>query len=944
MSSVQTASPRHNTDIRITTAYNIFEEYQTRQMLIHKTTRAGCTTAMGSESLNRHESILMIVPTNNIAQKTIVKDMKEYADVKDPHIIHVKSNHNCLINAELCEKYPDLKQLPILPLPQSCIGCVNYAHCPITEIIRHPEAEAVVLTYSKIVALMMSSGGEKESMGDMVLNAITHRRNVLFDEVHEIQYGKLDSLQIYTTKPDSEQWTGTDKYSGLTGHYPGIYKITTALSMVLSEEKIKNTILEMTQGAEGGDHWKKHLARTVNNPWTLEDAGTTKFYKGLHSEIIELTKNRKEFGLNMLDVLDIYKMISIVMSDNISINSIQYDGYVVVNISAIDMMHTEMIKSFVKSIRQANRRLMLTSASICSYDYGKLFRGSEPPLNVLFGEYGDPMQTNDKMTIYADKKRYNSGGKYSFWNNKKKIIAKTIEIMDKHGDANCIIIAPNKRLSLLFEECLKKECRSHVVTYYKSPEMMGVSNKARVMIAIGIAYKPSNSFDAVTPDYETSQRLNIESVHSDTWQAWSRAKDPNGNTESFVYALGVREQTCKDIVTWGFGRNVIISNTNEKGKDTVITLEERNISEPKIITMKPTDSEEQSNTQNNWSQTMAESPYTITNRDFCTLSVTINFKSNFLELLISRTDTFAEQSFDGSYFRVASEISETLINNHIAGKVTIGAYCLNTENEVRNIVFDIDAHPDKANNTPEALVQAQQKADQDLNTLQKFLDKVNIPYITEASGSEHSYHVWILVMPVKAMIAKSFGNQIMKDAGIKCEVFPKQASLSKNSAYGNLVKLPFAVNKKSGKRSMIQVDGEFKEDWESINVGIIDISSWEAPDAKPRTRTHPTAPKITSVRPCIKSALQKDLVGSDGHYMRIAVTREYFNCGMTNTDDLVHLFESQTDFDPDTTLYYINSIISENYGLWTKQTLQDRCSSFIHCDKCDHFVCKEQYR
>ena len=936
-------APRINQDERITTAYNIYDKYAEGNLLIHKTTRAGCTTAMGSESLNRHESILMIVPTNNIAQKTIVKDMREYADVKDPHIIHVKSNHNCLINAELCERYPDLKQLPILPLPQSCIGCVNYPHCPITEILRHPEAEAVVLTYSKIVALMMSSGGEKESMGDKVLEAITHRRNVLFDEVHEIQYGKLDSLQIYTTKPDSEQWGGTDKYSGLTGHYPGLYKIVTAMSMSLSEEKIKNTIQELAQGAEGGDHWNKHLARTVNNPWTLEDIGTAKYYKGLHAEIIELTKNRKEFGLNMLDVLDLYKMISIVMSDNISINSIQYDGYVVVNISAIDMMHTEMIKSFVKSIQQANRRLMLTSASICSYDYGKLFRGSEAPLNVLFGEYGDPMKTNDKMTIYADKKKYHASGKYSFWNNKKKIIARTIEIMDKHGDENCIIIAPNKRLSLLFEECLKREHRSHVVTYYKSPEMMGVSNKARVMIAIGIAYKPSNSFDAVTPDYETSQRLNIESVHSDTWQAWSRAKDPNGITESFVYALGVREQTCKDIVTWGFGRNVITSNTNEGEKDTVITLKERNISEPKIITMKPTDKGSHSNMSKTFSQNMAESPNTIYNKDFLPKTVTIKFKSNLLDLLISNTLTFAEQSHDGSYFRVASEISEKLLENHIKGSITIGAYCLNKENEVRNIVFDIDAHPDKSNNTPEALVQAQQKAEQDLIKLQKFLDKVNLPYITEASGSEHSYHVWILVMPVKAMTAKSFGKQIIKDAGIKCEVFPKQASLSKNNAYGNLVKLPFAINKKSGKRSMLQVDGEFKEDWESIEVGIIDISSWEAPEAKPRTRTNTNAPKITAVRPCIEAALQKDLVGQEGHWMRIAITREFFNCGERNPENIAMLFKGQADFDFDFSLEKVMSIIKERYGLWTKQTLQDQCSSFIDCDKCDHFVCKERY-
>lgn len=946
---MQVHAPRQNTDIRITTAYNIFEQYKNGQLLIHKTTRAGCTTALGSEALNRNEPILMIVPTNMIAQKTIVKDMKQYSDVKNPHIIHVKSNHNCLINEELCREYPDLKDLPILPLPQSCEGCANYAHCPITEIIRHPDAEGIVLTYSKLVAAMLSSGGKKESMGDIIIEAVSQKRNIVFDEVHEIQYGKASTLTYYDDSDGNDKTIKLWQYGCLKDNYKELWELVGKFGMIIGVNSTQDVIKELKEAAEQDDFWKKHLSRTIKNKFYDDIHYSSKKIKAIYAEVVELTKHREDHDLPMQDIKNLYKIMNIVLSEKISIHSIQDKGEIKVNISAVDLLYTEMIRSFSMSMQNGNKRIMLTSATICSYDYSRMFIGDTRPINIMFGRYGDPMNTNDKMIIYPDTKTYTTVGRYSFIKKKDDIIKSIIKILDKHGDKNCVIITPNIRLSYVFQKELEKAGHEHQVTYYKAPEMMGVSNKARVMIAIGIAYKPANAFDVITADVESSQILKHESIHADTWQAWSRVKDPSSKVESCVYAIGVKEDVCRDIVKWGYCRKVVLSNT--KDKKTTISVEIRNnfISEPnfKILNAPKMiiQTQDKLSLVKNIGTDFAQKYQYYIYWYFLTKTVPINFKRDILKVLLNRTDTYAEQNHDGSgYFRVASEISDKLLENHIEGKTTIGGYCLNQSNEVSNIVFDIDAHPDKADNTPEALIQRQQEAEQDLIKLQKFLDGVNIPYITEASGSPHSYHIWLILKPVKASIAKVFGKQIMNDAGIKCEVFPKQATIRAKKGYGNLIKLPFGINKRNDKRSMLQINGEFVKDFDTIKIGEIDISNFKHDESKKRKKNKTPIPIITEVRPCIKSAIDKTLTGPDGHMMRIAITREYFNCGMTDPTFIAKLFSNQSDYDFEKSLMHVNSIILEKYGVWTKQTLNEHCNSLIDCDNCNHFQCKERYR
>lgn len=947
--------PRQNTDIRITTAYNIFEEYPTGQLLIHKTTRAGCTTALGSEALNRNEPVLMIVPTNMIAQKTIVKDMSKYSDVPNPYIIHVKSNHNCLINEELCQEYPDLKKLPILPLPHACEGCASYQKCPITEIIRHPNADGIVLTYSKLVAAMISSGGEKESMGDKILNVITKTRNIVFDEVHEIQYGKTSTL-VYYNDARKNKHIATEQYKCLEGEYKELWDLIQRFIMTIGLNSTQATIKELKEGAEQDDFWRQHLSRTIQNRFYDDTHYSSKKIKAIYSEIVKLTMDRKNNNLTMQDIINLYKIMNIVMSKKISIHSIRDKKKITVNISAVDLLYTEMIRSFSMSMQNKGTRTMLTSATICSYDYGNMFIGTTKPKNIMFGKYGDPMNTNDKMTIYPDTKTYTGVGRYSFISKKKEIVDTILEIFNKHGKKNCLVIATNIKFANIFKKELIKAGQKHDVTYYKSPEMMGVTNKARVMIALGVAYKPANAFDVITKDVESSQALKFEAIHADTWQAWSRVKDPSANEDSFVYALGVKEDICRDIVKWGYNRKVTFCNTNndkqEHSNNSIVEIENNCLSEPKVeknTCLKTVFQQEDNlsllkNLVPDFSKKYHYNIYWY----FLEKTGEKNLKRQILRVLLNRTDTYAEQNSNGKgYFRVPVEISDKLLDDHIKGNLTIGGYCLNTNNEVANIVFDIDAHPDKSDTSPESLLARQQEAEQDLLKLRSFLDMVKIPYILEASGSPHSYHVWIVLKPVNASTAKEFGKQILRDAGVKCEMFPKQSVIRRNDGYGNLVKLPFGINNRSGVRSMIEVNGVFTEYFEMISIGELDISTFvpEETKTKPPSKQNKkhSVPTITTVRPCIQAALNKQLTGEQGHMMRIAIVREHYNCGITEPEHLVDLFSGQPDFDPDKSLMHINSIISQNYAVWRRATLLEQCGSFIDCNNCNFFQCKERY-
>lgn len=930
--------PRNNQDVRIRTAYNIYEGFNEGQILLHKTTRAGCTTALVAESLNRHEKFLCVVPTNKIADDTVVTDSKKYSDVDKAHIIHIPSNHHCVKNMELCEMYPDLKALPILPLPESCEGCSEYENCEVSHVLRCPECHGTVVTYKKLAAMMLASSSRPNTQAEKILEIISAAKNVIIDEVHDLQFVESTQLTVYNDLIGNTLNIG--KYLILPEQLKYLNRVIKQFAIITQNKGVKAAIHNVLGGAEAEDYWKNHLSISINNPspGIIDGEDPGKVMTAVYNEIIELMKNRKSFNFEIHDVLDLYDMLSIVTNKTIAVSAIRDKGRINVQLSAVDFLFSQMLKSYTMSIQNEEKRIMLTSATIGSYDYKNLFYEDELK-RVTFGAGGDPMNTNSKMLILADTKKYGSIGRNSYFKKKEEILSKTIKILELWGDDNCCIITLNRGYAAIMEKDLEAMGHKHGVTYYKAPEMMGVTSKARIMIAIGIAYKPSNSFDVVTSNTQESKVLLEESVHADTWQAWSRVKDPQSKAESVVFGLGCTVEDCKNITTWGYNRTVEIEPYVERQKKKInVRCGRENITKPKVKKCK------------NFEEMLSEAALHTHNKNIFTeintntlfnnkigrlsqKSVKINSKRDLLHMIINRNDVFAEQSLTGTYFKNEYPLNESLINSHLEGKSTFGAYQLNQASEVKWICFDIDSHsPKNGIETDEEKEKRDQQAETDKDRMCSFLELNGIPYLLEASGSPHSYHVWIFVNPVKARIAKAFGKEIMKAVDIDCELFPKQCTINKNG-YGNLVKLPFATNKKHGGKSSICINGEFVRDFESIEIGIINV-----PEITQEPTEKPVEPKIKvsngNVRECIKNAVGMSLRGTQGHAMRIAICREYYNAGMHDPDELAKLFINQVDYDFEISRTQVLSIISQQLGNFRCSTLQDKCSKFIDCSKC----------
>jgi Uncharacterized protein conserved in bacteria len=954
-------NPRLNKDKRIEVAFDIYDKYPSGKYLIYKTTRAGCTTSLVAESLNRKEVFLCIVPTNRIASETIVLEAKKYSDAKNAHIVRIPGNHKCKINEKLCEEFPDLKQLPILPLAGDCSKCKMYESCPVTEVLRYPDADGFVITYKKLSALMLASQTRPNTTAEKILGILSKAKNVIFDEVHVLQFEEVISYTVYNERFQS--LANFDKYVYmLEDKFKYLRRVISQFSLLISEERVQVGVREIFDNAVGSDYWKRHLRYITKNPspGIVEEENETKVIIGVYNEIIELTKNRAKYNLEMDGILDLYRMLNIVISQFISVNAIRDNSEIKVNLSAVDVAFNNMIRSYTMSIQGDNRRIFLTSATIGSYDYGKLFLRGEEPTKITFGEMGDPIGTNSKMLILADSKKYSAIGRNSIYNKMDEIVEHVIRILTMCCDENCIIVTRSTKQAKEIQTALAEAGHPHLVTYYKSPYTMGVSSCARVMIAIGVANKPSNAFDIFTNNAEKSKQMLMESVHADTWQAWSRVKDPNGEVPSIVFALGCSEEECQAIVTWGFDRRVEIGpSINGQKKAVKVFCGPEVVSKPKVIKCKNlqamlVECESHTHHKNIFADGAPKPPIYNIIGGFTTHSAKLFSKSELVGMFISRDDVYAKQQADGSYRKASSLITEQTIKDHLDGTITMGVYQLSKENKVKWICFDIDSHaPRNGVETPEEVQKRNKKAETDKDELCNWLSVNNIPFLLEASGSPFSYHVWIFTEPVKAIKVKKFGDLVIKELKIDCEFFPKQTSINSHG-YGNLVKAPFATHRKHLTKSSIFVKGEFVTDFEELEIGIVDMSNVslqeELPeDVKQTVNVKPDGPRnaprnpvvringtVMNIRPCIEEARKRQLTGFQGHFMRIAVCREYWNSGVCDPEKLVDLFRGQADFNYEKSMKGVLSVIKREMPKVKCATLRENSPKFVNCEGC-HF-------
>jgi Eukaryotic and archaeal DNA primase, large subunit len=300
--------------------------------------------------------------------------------------------------------------------------------------------------------------------------------------------------------------------------------------------------------------------------------------------------------------------------------------------------------------------------------------------------------------------------------------------------------------------------------------------------------------------------------------------------------------------------------------------------------------------------------------------------------LVGRADIFGEQQSDGGYRKVLRHLDTDVLEAHVAGNMTVGSYQIREDDTVRWVAIDIDCHNGNDAN----------RAEDERAKAEWILDKYKIPFILEASGSPHSYHIWIILSPTKTRNAYRFIRQIVSEADIDCEVFPKQKSNDKTK-YGNLIKLPYGKNlKNSNWSSYIDPDTDERIPCPATPPGIVrllEVPKNVKAKSKAVASRRAGSPRITAnseLDYCMTEALKGvTLTGSAGHNLRVAIVTKAVALGWTE-DRICDLFRAQPDFSEEFTRVKIREIAARDYHPYSCETLRDQCGSLVgeYCAGC----------
>ncbi|MEZ4671444.1 MAG: CHC2 zinc finger domain-containing protein [Anaerolineae bacterium] len=165
--------------------------------------------------------------------------------------------------------------------------------------------------------------------------------------------------------------------------------------------------------------------------------------------------------------------------------------------------------------------------------------------------------------------------------------------------------------------------------------------------------------------------------------------------------------------------------------------------------------------------------------------------SPYAQTFLSRIDRFARQNRDGSYSAIPEAVNMDILQQHIAGTVTLGAYALNTTSEAKWVCLDADTDTEWHR----------------LRNMAQELKDEHVPNYLEPSL--RGGHLWLfLPEPLAGQEARRFARQLLYEQDLPTvEIYPKQDRL--RTGPGSLVRLPLGVHRKANHRyHFVDLSGE----------------------------------------------------------------------------------------------------------------------------------------
>ena len=162
-----------------------------------------------------------------------------------------------------------------------------------------------------------------------------------------------------------------------------------------------------------------------------------------------------------------------------------------------------------------------------------------------------------------------------------------------------------------------------------------------------------------------------------------------------------------------------------------------------------------------------------------------------LRRLVGNPDAYSVQQSSGSYLPVREAVTDKLLEQHLAEKVTIGTYIghvVNGETVARTLCFDVDSGGATA---LEEVTRIEHALALELGVPQSCMG-------VEFSGRK-GYHLWLPLVDARPNHElRRVGRAALFLAAVNCEVYPKQDEVKD---LGNLVKLPGSVHMLTGKHN-----------------------------------------------------------------------------------------------------------------------------------------------
>jgi len=158
-------------------------------------------------------------------------------------------------------------------------------------------------------------------------------------------------------------------------------------------------------------------------------------------------------------------------------------------------------------------------------------------------------------------------------------------------------------------------------------------------------------------------------------------------------------------------------------------------------------------------------------------SVSPELVAAYASLFVHCSEQYALQQRDGSYWRVAAQLSLDLVAAHLAGRCTLGTYLLDRESTCAFAAFDADG----ADGLERLALLAGELAHQ------------GVPTVLEAS--RRGGHLWVhLVEPTPARVVRAWLLPYAMTADV--EFYPKQDLLAPGGS-GSLIRMPLGIHRQS---------------------------------------------------------------------------------------------------------------------------------------------------